>query len=841
MATVMPAGDGAESQTARTGSEGAGTNHDEEETRHFLRLLDPNAGGFTFQTFDDDQTRKNPVLTSIIQTPPPARDRLLSLNGQGAGIFVTINETDGKGRKTENITRIRAVWQEDDCGFDGAFPLAPSMIVQTSPGHFHRYWLIADDWPADEQGCADFKAVMDRMADSYGSDKNAKDSARVLRLPGFLHRKGNPHLVHIVEAAGHRYIRAEILAAFPPVEPVKKTHGGRIWTPQGDDGQRIRSALYSINSDDRSLWLQCGMAIKDHFGDSGRSLWDDWSRRSEKYDERDQERTWKSFRGNGIAIGTLFYHAQQGGWRDERRHQGPDYRGFEGFERSQGSRFSASEGPQWREPKPLPNGLSPVDAFDIRFLPDAIAPWVMDIASRLQCPPDYVAVAGMVALGATIGRRVGIKPQMRTDWIEVPNLWGAFVGRPGWLKSPAMGEALKPLHHLEAQAIKNSEAALQVYLAELETFKTRQQVRQSLEKEALKKDPNNKPNSGIDLGDEPRKPPNIRYRTNDSSYESLGELLIDNPAGLLVERDELVSLLRHLDREDQSVARGFYLSSWSGTQPYTFDRIGRGHRHIEAVCLSVLGNTQPARISEYVRRANRDGAGGDGLIQRFGLLVWPDASPDWKNVDEYPDSVARENAWAVFERASVLDSQKAIAMGASQGRFDKVPAFHFDEAALAEFEEFRAELERRVRSGELSPAFEGHIAKYRKLVPALALINHIADSSDGPIAQKSLLRALAFMTYLESHARRVYGSTSESELAAAKAILKHVQNGDLQEGFTARDIHQRGWAHLTEREHVGAGLDLLVDLYYLAEMAAGTGPKGGRPRVTYSINPRIVP
>ena len=136
----------------------------------------------------------------------------------------------------------------------------------------------------------------------------------------------------------------------------------------------------------------------------------------------------------------------------------------------------------------------------------------MDIADRLQCPPDYVAVAAMVALGGTLGRRVGIKPQMRTDWIEVPNLWGAFVGRPGWLKSPAMGEALKPLHHLEAEAIRKNEAARQVYLAELGAFKARQQVKLSLEKEALNKDPNNKPNNGIDLGDEPRKPPNIRYR-----------------------------------------------------------------------------------------------------------------------------------------------------------------------------------------------------------------------------------------------------------------------------------------------------------------------------------------
>jgi hypothetical protein len=330
---------------------------------------------------------------------------------------------------------------------------------------------------------------------------------------------------------------------------------------------------------------------------------------------------------------------------------------------------------QWPEPKPLPSGLAPVEAFSSQFLPAALAPWVDDIANRLQCPPDYVAVAAITSLGSVMGRRIGIKPQAKTDWVETANLWGAFIGRPGMLKSPAMGEALKPLHHLEAEAVMKNEAALQAYAAELEAFKIRQQVKLSLEKDALKKDPKNPPDSGIEIGDEPKMPPSIRYRTNNSSYESLGELLINNPSGILVERDELVTLLKHLDREEHSVARGFYLSSWSGTQPYTFDRIGRDHRHVEAVCVSVLGNTQPARIAEYVRRANLDGAGGDGLIQRFGLLVWPDASPEWRNVDEYPNSEARENAWDVYERASKLDESAALAIGASRGSSTSFPFF----------------------------------------------------------------------------------------------------------------------------------------------------------------------
>ena len=139
------------------------------------------------------------------------------------------------------------------------------------------------------------------------------------------------------------------------------------------------------------------------------------------------------------------------------------------------------------EPKPLPDGLAPVLPLDLNFLPTALAPWVGDIADRLQCPPDYVAISALTALGSLIGRRVGIKPQALTDWIEFANLWGGFIGSPGMLKSLAMQAALAPIHHLEAEAAKENEIARQAYKANLDAFKVRQQVRASLEKTALKK------------------------------------------------------------------------------------------------------------------------------------------------------------------------------------------------------------------------------------------------------------------------------------------------------------------------------------------------------------------
>src|SRR5262249_39215637 len=150
--------------------------------------------------------------------------------------------------------------------------------------------------------------------------------------------------------------------------------------------------------------------------------------------------------------------------------------------------------------------------------------------------------------------------------------------------------------------------------------------------------------------------------------------------------------------------------------------------------------------------------------------------------------------WRVFENASKLDEPAALALGATKGSYDSVPFLRFDEAAHADFLGWRADLESRLRSGEMSPAIEGHLAKYRKLVPALALINRISDGEQRcAVSQKALLRALAFASYLETHAKRIYGSVLESELAAAKAILKHIRSGDLTDGFSARDVHQRGW------------------------------------------------
>lgn len=77
----------------------------------------------------------------------------------------------------------------------------------------------------------------------------------------------------------------------------------------------IQDAIGSIPSDDYEVWTTVGMALKSHFGDTGLSLWNDWSKSASNYaGEQAIARKWDSFRGDGIGLGTLVMYAKENGF-----------------------------------------------------------------------------------------------------------------------------------------------------------------------------------------------------------------------------------------------------------------------------------------------------------------------------------------------------------------------------------------------------------------------------------------------------------------------------------------------------------------------------------------------
>jgi len=400
---------------------------DKSQFPHFLRLLDPDAEWFTLQTFTDQEQKPRPDPLAKVYTVKRITTAVLDRYADGAGVWVTINATKDNSRKATDVTRIRAVWQEDDDGFEGEFPLEPSLVVETSPGHFHRHWFVDGGWPADEQGRKDFAGVMARMIASYGSDPGAKDISRVLRLPGFLHRKNpdDPHMVRIVGGCRRRYTREQILEAFPP--PVKsppppgsnghardgESEGHAELVRQVLTGENYHPALCSLAFRLIGSGMQAGQIIEQL---RGMML----ARPKEEQDAR---------------------------WRD-RFAQIPEL--VRSAEAKKGANGHAQ--PEWPDPVPLPHGLLPVAPFSSDLLPERVQGRVKDIVERMQCPPDFVATGIMAGLGSVIGRKVAVRPKEKDDWTVVPNQWNAIIAPPGFLKSPAQNEALAPVRALEAAA-----------------------------------------------------------------------------------------------------------------------------------------------------------------------------------------------------------------------------------------------------------------------------------------------------------------------------------------------------------------------------------------------------
>lgn len=494
----------------------------------------------------------------------------------------------------------------------------------------------------------------------------------------------------------------------------------------------------------------------------------------------------------------------------------------------------------WSPPLDLPTGMPVVPSLDAGLLlPSGLSDWVSDTAYRLQCPPDYPAVGMLVALSAVIGGRLCIRPKQLDNWTVTPNLWGLIIGRPSTLKSPAMAAALAALNALESEAHAKYDADIRNYQAN--------KTAHELAFGHAKKQATNK-SGGLHqtnviaatlapfMQQEPAHPKRTRYMVNDVTVEKLGEILAENPNGVLLFRDELKGFLAELEGEENATKRAFVLQAWTGDGSYNFDRIGRGHIHIPRAILSVLGTTQPGVIEAHLASAIRGGVGDDGLIQRFQLAVYPDESASSGLVDKLPDIEAIEHVFSVFRQLSTLDPASIGAQRDNIGAADGPWYLRFDAKAQALFNAWYFKLTETIRKTEHG-AIASHYGKYRSLVPSLALIFHLAEGHSGPVGEAALSRAIRWATFLKKHAARIYHYSIRSDARAACALGEAIKAGKVKDGFALRDVRRKGWAGLTSQLLCQQAIDILVEHNWLSvERMESNGKAVERCRV----NPALI-
>ncbi len=506
---------------------------------------------------------------------------------------------------------------------------------------------------------------------------------------------------------------------------------------------------------------------------------------------------------------------------------------------------------EWGERQPLAPRPA-VETLPAEMLPEAIRTWLVD-AARLACLPlEMMAVNAICALSSVIGAAVTI--QARAGFHVVPNLWGCGVASSGGMKSHALKTATAPLRQLEQEAARNAE--LENEDTELEISQAEKQL-EKLEKAFNEKKPMNKhgivpTRDDIKAGrrdveslkrgtTKPR-----RYVTSDTTYEAFGMRLADNQKGMLLERDELAPFISDLSREENAKTRGFFNAAWNGDSHYTFDRVTRGDLYLHRVCVSICGMMQPKLLDSIISKMLADPMQNDGFLQRFQMLVYPDAYPEWIPPEQQapPNKEAFED---VVKLHKLLDNLEQYN---DEGNLEP-RLLKFSNQAQTEFNQWHDDLERRTRpNGEMvgDTAYKSWYTKTKSLCVSLAAIFHLCNEAQRgeawgdylePISLDALRMALDWCDYLETHAKKVYALELQPEQQAALALAQMIEDGKITAGATVRDVKQ---VNRSQSETIETGLVILERLGWLRveESRDGKTIIDGKPKRVIRLHPDLA-
>jgi hypothetical protein len=477
----------------------------------------------------------------------------------------------------------------------------------------------------------------------------------------------------------------------------------------------------------------------------------------------------------------------------------PIYDGAEGISRPSGEESVMSDGTPWPAPADMQSADTDEEIpFPVHLLPGAVRPFVEKIAELKSATPDMIAIPALIQAGALLGKDVLIQVMTENeDWTERPCLWGAIIAPPGSMKSPAARMALKPIAKIQAQLDKQWLDRIQA------------------EKDAETYDPKCPPRQEV-----------VYY--NSSTGERVVELMspdfnFGGARGLLLHRDELSGWIKSMNQYRQGVGddRQIYLQAYSGDA--ISKQLVKGVVNAPDPFLCIFGTIQPEVAREVFGKTAED-----GMNARFGLV----AVPKWvkpKLVNVKADVRVKEE----YNKAM-------LRLREVQARTVK-----FDPEAYAIFATWYEKLTSRPEFEADNP-FAYHITKYQSLFPRLCLVFHfLKHGKDAPeLVHAKTAEAVRDLidTYLEPHARRLYGVVGEHVLhgAASKIAGWIVKEGKRK--FRISDIRKKKWQTFNRDDDVKfieRTLEYLQDHDWIEQVQAPQTAAGGRPTFDWVVNPRV--
>lgn len=489
---------------------------------------------------------------------------------------------------------------------------------------------------------------------------------------------------------------------------------------------------------------------------------------------------------------------------------------------------------QWPGLKPLPLKYPSPPKLDTSVLPSALAGYVDDAANRMQVPPEMIATPLIISLGSVIGKLLMVQPkQSDVTWTEFPNLWGVGILPPAMLKSPALNAGAQFIHELETNAQRKHALEMADWESDERVRKLQIEHKNGQAKAAVKVGNSLEAKRLLNEAQAIKPPVRTRYIVQDATPEARLEILVENPNGCMLIRDEFDGHMAQLRREGYENARAQELQFYDGKQDYANDRIKRGSSVAESPRLAMYGNLQPSKVEKYLREL-KHGGNDDGYVQRlFQLGIQPTIDGKFVLTDTKPNKEAEANVRAIFQAAASLPVERDALTRRLKPRVLK-----FDPDAQSMFNEFLVSLENKVRGGISNSMQASHIGKYRGTLAKLALIMAFAeDPTATGIDSLALNRAKDLLAFYNAHAKRIYAVDARGDVVSAHELLARIKKGAISDGFNPRDdVMRREWDGLSKSAEVEGALSVLVSHGYLRDTEV---PTSGRARRVIFIHPDV--
>ena len=442
-------------------------------------------------------------------------------------------------------------------------------------------------------------------------------------------------------------------------------------------------------------------------------------------------------------------------------------------------------------------GPLPWQPFPAGVLPEPARGFVVAGAKAIGCDPCYLGLPLLAALGAAVGNTRRLR--LKRGWAVPPILWTACVGESGTSKTPAFKLVMHSIRERQRKALERHVEAMGEYEAELAHY----DKALSIWKRDRKTDdpPPTKP-----------EPPQAeRFIVSDTTVEALAPILLANPRGQLLARDELAGWLGSFDRyvAGKGGADSAHWLSMHNGESIIVDRKTGSRRiiYVPQASVSIAGGIQPGILHRALGLEHRE----SGLAARLLLACPPRKPKRWTEADIDPEAEAKIGRLfdRLYELEPTVDDDGTPRPVVVELTPDAKPI-------LKTFYNLHAD-EQVDLAGELSAAW----SKLEEYAARLALVIHYArwaaydptlQSADA-VDAASIAAGVELAQWFKHEARRVYAMLSESdddrdqrrlvewiELAGAAVTARDVQRGHRQYR-TARDAE----AALSELVESGCG------------------------------------